>query len=109
MAPLHSLGSVLAPRGETDAAREAFAGMLRIAYTLDLKAKAGAAHNRLGRLARESGDYAAAMKHLTRGLQLFRAMDDRRGVAASLDDLGKVFWLRGSLDEAVEHKQERLE
>jgi tetratricopeptide (TPR) repeat protein len=74
--------------------------MLDIAFRLDLKAKGGAAHNRIGRLYRAIGQLDQAMRHLGTGHALFDAASDQPGVASSLDDIGKVHWMRGAYEAA---------
>lgn len=98
---LHHLGDVLLGEGRVDDALLAFREMLALAYRLDRKAKGGAAHNRIGRLYRDTGSLDEAGKHLHTGLALFRQVNDERGVASSIDDIGKLHWLRGEYDEAL--------
>jgi tetratricopeptide (TPR) repeat protein len=49
---------------------------------------------------RRKGDLNLALDYLERGHELFRAAGDSRGVAGSLDDVGKVLQLLGRYDEA---------
>jgi tetratricopeptide (TPR) repeat protein len=113
MDALHHTGDVLQLAGRNDEALAAFRKMLDIAYRLDLKAKGGAAHNRIGRLYRAIGQLEEAMRHLGTGHALFDACADRRGVASSLDDVGKVHWMRGNypaaerfMKNALDHRRE---
>ena len=106
---LHDLGDVLQLAGRNDEALEAFQRMRRIAFRLDIKAKGGVAHNRLGRVYRAIGHLDAAMRHLGTGHALFDAVRDARGVASSLDDVGKVHWMRGTYDAAERFLQKGLE
>jgi tetratricopeptide (TPR) repeat protein len=106
---LHDLGDVLQLAGRNDEALAAFRSMLSIAFRLDLKAKGGAAHNRLGRLYRAIGHLEDAMRHLGTGHALFEVAGDQRGVASSLDDVGKVHWMRGSYDTAERFAKRALE
>jgi tetratricopeptide (TPR) repeat protein len=96
MDALHGLGDVLQLSGRNQDALAAFTSMLDIAYHLDLKSKGGAAHNRIGRVYRNMGMLDDAMRHLGTGHALFDASGDKRGVASSLDDIGKVHWMRGN-------------
>jgi tetratricopeptide (TPR) repeat protein len=98
----HHMGDVLQQLGRPDDTFMAFREMLRIAYQLNLKAKGGAAHNRIGRLYRELGSLEEASRHLGTGLALFEAVHDERGIASSLDDIGKLYWLRGDYAKALE-------
>jgi tetratricopeptide (TPR) repeat protein len=98
---LHDYGDVLLITGRVDDALAAFREMLTLAYRLDRKGKGGAAHNRIGRLYRETGSLDDAAKHLETGLALFSAAQDERGVASSIDDIGKLHWLRGEYDKAL--------
>lgn len=98
---LHNHGDVLLSLGRIDEALGAFQEMQGLAYRFNLKAKGGAAHNRIGRLYRDTGALLEAEGHLATGLSLFRAAGDERGVAASHDDLGKLSWLRGDYDAAL--------
>src|SRR5262249_29577692 len=41
-----------------------------------------------------------SLEYLERGAELFRAAGDHRGIAGSLDDIGKVLHLLGRYDEA---------
>ncbi|MEM9075171.1 MAG: AAA family ATPase, partial [Myxococcota bacterium] len=97
---LHHLGDVLQLSGRNDEAMAAFREMLDIAYKLDLKAKGGVAHNRIGRLYRSIGHLDEAMRHLGTGQALFAFARDERGVASSIDDIGKVHWMRGDYEAA---------
>lgn len=97
---LHGYGDVLQLAGRNEEALTAFREMLECAFRLDLKAKGGVAHNRIGRLYRSIGHLDEAMRHLGTGQALFVASDDHRGVASSIDDIGKVHWLRGSYETA---------
>jgi tetratricopeptide (TPR) repeat protein len=105
---LHNHGDVLLSLGRTDEALAAFHEMQGLAYRFNLKAKGGAAHNRIGRLYRDTGVLEEAQGHLETGLALFQAAKDERGVAASHDDLGKLSWLRGDYDAALEQLRTAL-
>jgi tetratricopeptide (TPR) repeat protein len=98
---LHNHGDVLGLMGKADEALEAFRQMLGIAYRLNLLAKGGAAHNRIGRLCRDSGRLEQAQENLEAALQLFQAANDQRGVAASHDDIGRLLWIRGEYEAAL--------
>ncbi|RLB49888.1 MAG: hypothetical protein DRJ42_20040 [Deltaproteobacteria bacterium] len=106
---LHHWGDVLQLAGENDQALSAFRGMLEIAFHLDMKAKGGAAHNRIGRVYRAIGQLDEAMRHLGTGHALFEAAGDVAGVASSLDDVGKVHWMRGNYDAAERFMKQALE
>ena len=105
---LHNLGDVCALVGKTERALATFEEMLRYAWLLDLKPKGGAAHGRIGRLFRQRGDFDKSLEHLSIAHKLFVEAADRRGIAASLDDIGKVHWLRGEYDEALSHCRQAL-
>jgi tetratricopeptide (TPR) repeat protein len=106
---LHDHGDVLVQLGRTDEALAAFREMLALAYRLGLKGKGGAAHNRIGRLHRDTGSLDVSRRHLERGLELFEAVGDRRGVAASHDDIGRLLWMRGEYEAALEQMRTALD
>ena len=105
---LHHYGDVLQIAGRNDEALNSFRAMLDIAFRLDLKAKGGAAHNRIGRLFRALGRLDDAMRHLGTGHALFEAAGDLRGIASSLDDVGKVHWMRGAYSAAETFMRDAL-
>jgi tetratricopeptide (TPR) repeat protein len=98
---LHDHGDVLTLLGKTDDALSAFREMLSLAYRLALRAKGGAAHNRIGRLHRDTGMLSVAQQHLTTALALFELAADRRGIAACHDDIGKCLWMKGEYDDSL--------
>ncbi len=108
LSALHHYGDVLTLLGQYDEALAQFNAMQALAYSLDLKAKAGAAHNRIGRLYRESGRLDEAVRHLQVGHALFHLAGDERGVASSLDDIGKLAWIRGDYAAALEDMRKAL-
>jgi tetratricopeptide (TPR) repeat protein len=105
---IHHYGDVLQALGRTDEAMRAFRDMLTRAFRLDLRAKGGAAHSRIGRLFRETGRLDEATKHLDAALALFEESQDERGIASTQDDIGKVHWLRGDYAQALEFTKRAL-
>jgi tetratricopeptide (TPR) repeat protein len=97
---LHNYGDVLALSGRIDDALATFREMLTLAYRLDMQSKGGAAHNRIGRLYRDIGSLDEAGRHLDAAMALFSAAGDERGVASTIDDLGKLAWLKGDYPAA---------
>jgi diguanylate cyclase (GGDEF)-like protein len=65
-------------------------------------------HSNLARVLDTRGDYAGAREHHERGLALRRAVDDVRGVAASIGNLGDTLRRLGELDRARELTLESL-
>lgn len=106
---LHNHGDVLVLLGRTDEALASFREMLGIAYRLGLKAKGGAAHNRIGRLYRDTGSLGPAQKHFETALALFESSGDQRGVASCRDDIGRLLWMRGEYQEALDAMRNALE
>lgn len=98
---LHDYGDVLQLAGRIDDALAAFREMLTLAYRLDSRRKGGAAHNRIGRLYRDSGSLEEAGKHLATALRLFEGARDERGIASTIDDIGKLHWLKGEYQAAL--------
>ena len=105
---LHNLGDVLEQTGKSDEAAERFVAMLHVAWRYDNLNKAGAAYSRLGRGQRRLGRYDAAMEHLRRAHELFERSRDDRGIASTLDDMGKVHWLRGGYGQALDFHRQAL-
>jgi tetratricopeptide (TPR) repeat protein len=106
---LHNHGDVLATLGKIDDALGRFREMLSIAYRLDLRAKGGAAHNRIGRLYRAMGSLAEARHHIETALALFASVGDDRGVAACHDDVGMLLWTKGEYEPALERMRTALD
>jgi tetratricopeptide (TPR) repeat protein len=105
---LHNVGDVLLLAGRVDDALAAFREMLTLAWRLDMKNKGGAAHNRIGRLFRDTGALDDAVSQLHAALVLFSASGDDRGVASTVDDTGKLHWLKGEYDRALVALKEGL-
>jgi tetratricopeptide (TPR) repeat protein len=100
---LHASGEVLHLLGRNDEALKVFTEMLAGAWRLDLRSKGGAAHARIGRLYRETARLEDASRHLTAALALFGQSHDERGIASTLDDIGKLHWLKGDYALALEY------
>ncbi|MBP8811432.1 MAG: tetratricopeptide repeat protein [Kofleriaceae bacterium] len=108
MDALHNLGDVLDLVGESTAALERFAEMLALAWQYDNQGKAGAAHIRIARVLRRQGQYDPSMEHLRRASELFTRAEDERGTASTLDDMGRVHWLRGAYGQALDFHRQAL-
>ncbi len=100
---LHHSGEMLHLLGRNEQALKAFTEMLAGAWRLDLRSKGGAAHARIGRLYRETARLDEASRHLTAALALFGQSQDERGIASTLDDIGKLHWLKGDYPLALEY------
>ena len=74
--------------------------MLRLSWVAASKTKAAVAFNKMGRVWRRKGDLKLTLEYLERGLELFRGANDARGIAGSLDDIGKSLHMLGRYDEA---------
>lgn len=105
---LHHYGDVQQALGKSEEALMTFRAMLTHAFRLDLRAKGGAAHSRIGRLYRETGRLEDATQHLNAALALFEEAADERGIASTLDDIGKLYWLRGDYPRALDYTQRAL-
>jgi tetratricopeptide (TPR) repeat protein len=105
---LHHFGDVLQVLGRNDEALDCFNEMLARAFRLNLRAKGGAAHGRIGRLFRDTGRLDEARIHLEAALGLFEDSGDDRGIASTVDDIGKLHWLRGDYEKALESTQRAL-
>ncbi|HEX4417290.1 MAG TPA: tetratricopeptide repeat protein [Kofleriaceae bacterium] len=105
---LHNLGDVLEQSGRIEEAMQSFVEMLQLAWRYDNLAKAGAAYSRLARGQRRFGRYDLAMEHLRRAHGLFEQSRDDRGIASTLDDMGRVNWLRGAFGHALDFHRQAL-
>lgn len=108
MDALHNLGDVLEQSGKSDEAHELFVEMLGLAWRYDNLNKAGAAYSRIARGLRRMGKYDPAMEHLRRAHELFERSRDDRGIASTLDDMGRVHWLRGGYSQALDFHRQAL-
>ncbi len=105
---LHEAGDLAARLGRTREAIGHFQQLLRLAWWLDLPAKGGAAHDRLGRLHGLLGEHPAALEHLTLARELFELAGDLPGIASTLDDLGRIHFLAGAPADSLEHHRAAL-
>lgn len=102
MDALYAAGDVAARLGRTRESVGLFQEMVRLAWRLDLPAKGGAAHGRIGRLCGTLGENARARAHLELAHKLFEVAGDGPGVAAALDDVGRIHFLMGEPERSLE-------
>ncbi len=105
---LHHHGDVLQLLGNNEGALAVFREMLSVAWRLDLRTRGGAALGRIGRLYRDTGRLELASRNLDAALHLFEEAGDERGIASTVDDIGKLHWLRGDYARALEFTQRAL-
>jgi tetratricopeptide (TPR) repeat protein len=108
MDALYAAGDVAARLGRTREAVGLFQEMLRLAWRLDLPAKGGAAHGRIGRLLSTLGENTRALSHLELAQKLFEVAGDWPGVAAALDDVGRIHFLMGEPERSLERHRSAL-
>src|SRR5206468_4077482 len=99
---LYAAADVAARLGRTREAVGLFQEMLLLAWRLDLPAKGGAAHGRIGRLLSTLGDNGGALTHLELAHTLFEVAGDGPGIAATLDDIGRILFLMGEPERSLE-------
>ncbi|HVY40749.1 MAG TPA: tetratricopeptide repeat protein [Polyangia bacterium] len=102
MDALYAAADVAARLGRTREAVGLFQEMLLLAWRLDLPAKGGAAHGRIGRLLSTLGDNGGALAHLELAQTLFEVAGDGPGIAAALDDSGRILFLMGEPERSLE-------
>ena len=95
-------------RGEEATAAALFGECRALAERAGLREEAADALRRLGSLARDRRDYAAAGRHLEASLQLYRAAGNHDRAAAVLNLLGYVRHAQGEPDGARALHQEAL-
>ncbi len=108
MDALYAAGDVAARLGRTRESVGLFQEMLRLAWRLDLPAKGGAAHGRIGRLLSTLGENSRALAHLELAQKLFEVAGDWPGVAAALDDVGRILFLMGEPERSLERHRSAL-
>jgi tetratricopeptide (TPR) repeat protein len=108
MDTLYAAGDVAARLGRTRESVGLFQEMLRLAWRLDLPAKGGAAHGRIGRLLSTLGENTRALSHLELAQKLFEVAGDWPGVAAALDDVGRIHFLMGEPERSLERHRSAL-
>ncbi len=109
MDALHERGSLLSLLGRHDEAEAAFRDMLRLAWTLGARGKAGAALNRIARVFRDRGEKPRTLDYLEAALKLFREAHDMIGVASTFDDLAQVHRSEGNVEPALAAAKQALE
>ena len=108
MDALYAAGDIASRLGRTREAIGLFQDMLRLAWRLDLPNKGGAAHGRIGRLCGTLGEHARARTHLELAHKLFEVAGDYPGVAAALDDVGRIHFLMGAPERSLACHQAAL-
>ena len=98
---LHKLGDIEVKLGRARSAQKHFQAMLVLAWRLDLPARGALPIAGLAVSIELSGEYDKACEHLELAQVLFELADDRFGIAAAFDDLGRVKFLTGHLDQSM--------
>ncbi|TNF22935.1 MAG: tetratricopeptide repeat protein [Deltaproteobacteria bacterium] len=109
---LAGLGELGLRSGEHTLARTAFGAMLEATLITGDVRLGATAWLKLAKAHRGLGDYVRARPCLHHATELYRRVNDIRGVAAALDQLAKVEWLEGGLggyDDALDCAERSLE
>jgi adenylate cyclase len=103
-------GAVLERVGRYDEAEADYEQALRLAeHHPSGRTEQAAAQFALGRLCRYQGRYEAALSWLEQAKAGRTAIEDRRGLAQSLVEIGAVLWTQGDHDRATERLNAGLE
>lgn len=102
------LGDSATLQGMPAQAKDLYQKCMDIYMESDDRSGIGWAHNRLGWVSTQLGDYEEAERHLRRSLVAFRELDHRRGLVGALSDLGLLTHRRGAYKQAQRHYQKAI-
>jgi len=109
---LQGLGRSLGAQGKPSAAAEAYRDALAVAGKLEqtdgVRRMTGTVHTDLADVLRDLARYDEAREHYERSLEIAKAVDDGRGAAVSLGQLGTLALVQGKLAEARRRHTEAL-
>jgi tetratricopeptide (TPR) repeat protein len=116
---LHSLGNTSYLLGRWDEALDYYRRTLAIqeqalaaagpAPTMLQQRGVASAHQAVGMVLKEQGDYPSAIEALEKGLVLYKAYDDKSGVANVERQIGESYRAQGAFGHAVRHLLAALE
>ena len=106
---LHSLGSLYTLTGKTDEAISTFEEMINLSKIILNENKLGVAYNKIGRIYRDIGSHKESSNFLNLAYNSFRTAKDRRGIASTLDDMGRLFWQQGKFENSLKHYMKSLD
>ena len=69
----------------------------------------GIAHNRLGILHQDFGEYDKALKCFKKALEINENRDDKKGIAVNLHQIGMIHQYKGNYDDALRQYEQALE
>ena len=116
---LHSLGNTSYSLGRWDEALDYYRRTLAIqeqalaaagpAPTMLQQRGVASAHQAVGMVLKEQGDYPSAIEALAKGLARYKAYDDKSGVANAERQIGECYRAQGAFGHAVRHLLGALE
>lgn len=109
LAALLALGDLAELDGDADAAEALWREALGLAWSFHARAQGASALARMGRSMRARGKIEPALDHLARALELYEAVGDVHGTAATADDIGRSYWSSGNIKNAARFLQRAAE
>ncbi|MFX0091664.1 MAG: tetratricopeptide repeat protein [Candidatus Hodarchaeota archaeon] len=82
--------------------------ILEKAHPLEVVKRGGVLIHRKGTIYKLKGELNQALRCYRQSLALSKKINDKRAIAASLNNLGIIYWQKGDLDEALEYYQQSL-
>lgn len=106
---LIGLGDLHDLDGDDANAEKRWREALGLAWSFRARGHGASVLMRLGRTLRARGQFPAALEHFSRAMELFEAVADPSGTAATADEMGRAWWAQGNTKNAAAFLQRAAE